>query len=273
MQCKYVEGLRAAARLAQWLGDAAATTVWSHQATRLGKLIVERFWRTDVGWIHTLNHVGPCQGLKEHYQKTYVEKIALGPSGPSRQCNALAVLAGIGSPAMRATILQRVFRNPEIAPIITPYFRYYEDCARALCGDPVGALEDLAGYIGDLVEREDAPTIWETYDPAVRDLRRYSNGRDVTWHWSTSLCHGWSSGLVPLTQRYLLGIEPVQPGFAEVRLQPATAARWAFAATVPTPHGGIRAWRDTANAPVRYKLPAGIKVQQPAEGVIVERGD
>ena len=273
LQCKYVEGLRTAARVALWLGVGDAAAGWSQQAAQLEKLIVERFWRTDVGWIHTLNHVGPCHALKDHYQKTYVEKIALGPSGASRQCNALAALAGIGSPAMRATLLQRVFCNPDIPLIITPYFRYYENCARAVCGDPVGALEDMVGYIGDLVECEDATTIWETYDPAVRDLRRYSNGRDVTWHWPTSLCHGWSSGLVPITQRYLLGIAPVAPGFAEVRLQPATAARWAFSATVPTPHGRIHVWRDAANTPVHYRLPSGIVPRHPADGVIIERGN
>ena len=272
LQCKYVEGLRTAARVAQWLGAGAVAAGWFHQAARLEKLIIERFWRVDCGWIHTLNHVGPCRALKDHYPKTYIEKIALGPSGASRQCNALAVLAGIGSPEMRATILQGVFCNPDIAPIITPYFRYYEDWARAVCGDPVGALGDMVGYIGDLVEREDATTIWEAYDPTVRDLRRYSNGRDVTWHWPASLCHGWSSGLVPLTQRYLLGIEPVQPGFAEVRLQPATAAGWSFEATVPTPHGNIRVWRDAANSPVHYQLPARIETRRPAAGVIIERG-
>jgi len=273
LQAKYVGGLRHAARLARWLDDSSSATRWQQQAERLEKLIGERFWSAAAGFIHTLNHVGPCHALKDHYQKTYVEKIALGPSGASRQCNAVAVLAGIGTDAQRQIILDRVFRNPAIAPIITPYFRYYEDCARALCGDPGGALEDMVGYIGDMVEREDAASIWEAYDPSVRDLRRYSNGRDVTWHWPTSLCHGWSSGLVPLTQRYLLGIEPVQPGFTEVRLQPATTARWSFEATVPTPHGGIRVWRDAATAPVHYKLPAGIKAQLPAEGVIVERGD
>ena len=272
LQAKYVEGLRTAAQLADWLGRADTAQRWRHQADRIAAQILQRFWRAADGFLHTLNHAGPCQHLREHYPKTYLQQIALGPSGPTRQCNALAVLAGLATPAMRQTILARVFQNPAITPITTPYFRYYENWARARCGDPAGALADMAGYVGDLIEREDAATIWEMYDSTVRDLRRYCCG-EVASVWPTSLCHGWSSGLVPLAQRYLLGIEALQPGFAEVRLQPAPAARWAFDATLPTPHGSIHVWRESATAPVHYQLPAGIKAQRPAAGVVVEGGD
>jgi len=270
LQCKYVEGLQKAAQLAQWLGKTDDAARWRKLAGHLESLIITRFWRAETGFLHTLNHAGAGLKLDDHFPKTYRQRIAFGPSGPTRHCNALAVLAGIGSAPLRQTVLERVFHNPAIELIITPYFRYYEDSARALCGDPVGALADMAGYIGDMVEREDAATVWESYDPRITDLRRYSSGGDVTWYWSTSLCHGWSSGLVPLTQRWLLGIEPVKPGFAEVRLQPAPAAPGAFDATVPTPHGPIRVRREAATEPVRYQLQSGITAQSPTPGVIVE---
>ncbi|MCG3149626.1 MAG: hypothetical protein PCFJNLEI_03091 [Verrucomicrobiae bacterium] len=267
LQCKYVEGLRTAAQLAQWLGQTDTATRWRKLAAHLEALIIARFWRAETGFLHTLNHAGPGLKLDDHYPKTYQQAIARGPSGPTRHCNALAVLAGIGSPAQRQTILDRVFRNPAIDLVTTPYFRYYEDSARALCGDPTGALADMVGYIGDLVEREDAATVWETYDPRITDLRRYTANFDPTWYWSTSLCHGWSSGLVPLTQRWLLGIEPRQPGFSTICCQPAGPAPGAFEATIPTPHGTIRVHRPAAHEPVRYDIPAGITVEPPRPAV------
>lgn len=69
--------------------------------------------------------------------KTYVEKIRLGPSGPSRQANALGVLAGVLPAGDWPTVRRRIFDNPRISPVITAYFGYYEQMARGLCGDPV----------------------------------------------------------------------------------------------------------------------------------------
>ncbi len=269
LQCAYVQALRKAADIANWLGHPDDAAQWRARADRLSTLIIERCWHDGMGFVHTLNHAGAIRHLKEHYQKTYVENIKLGPSGPSRHSSALAVLAGLCTPAMKRTTLSNVFTNAEVTPIVTPYFRYYENLGRALCGDAIGALHDMTDYVGGLVEREDSATVWEFYDPTVTDIRKYSNMLDVTWHWSTSLCHGWSSGLVPLVQRFLLGVESVEPGFAKVRLDPATDARWSFDATIPTPQGPIRARRDAAGEPVIYTLPEGVEPLPAGPGVVV----
>lgn len=277
LQCKHVEGLRTAAQIARWLGKPTDASAWEAQANKLQEKIIAAFWKPGVGFIHTLNHVGPVgnphlPGYDGHYEKTYIKKIRLGPSGPSRQANAMAIWAGVASEQMRAVMLERVFRNPAINPIVTAYFNYFEQEARAQCGDPAGALQHMSGYISHMLETEDAATLWELYDPEVKDFRKYFSHFEVTWDYPLSLCHGWGSGLIPLTQRHLLGLAPQEPGYGALALEPTLAYPLAFTATIPTPHGPIQVTRDDRKAPFRYKIPKAIKItKSPKEGILIER--
>jgi hypothetical protein len=124
-----------------WLGEENDATQWSTLANRLSRRILKQFWKPNRGLLHTLNHVGKVQnphipGYGDHYHKTYMQKIRKGPSGPSRQANALAVLAGVLPPAAWPSVLNCVFDNPRITPVVTAYFGYYEQSARGLCGGP-----------------------------------------------------------------------------------------------------------------------------------------
>jgi len=277
LQCKYVEGLRNAARIARWLGKAPEAEDFEAEAHRLAERIIDTFWRQGVGFVHTLNHVGPVRnprlpGGDGHYRKTYVEKIALGPSGPSRQANALAIWAEVCSPEMCRTILDHVFNNEEVPSVITPYFAYYEQAARAECGDPVGALERMRDYIGGMLEREDAATIWELYDPEVTDLRKYYSHLELGWDWPLSLCHGWGSGAVTLVTRHVLGTRPTRPGFGAIAIAPALEMRCAFDATVPTPRGPIRVKRLREQGRITYIIPREIDIDGIIpDGVAVQR--
>ncbi len=266
LQASYLAGLRNAIPLARWLDQDGQAADWSLQATALAKKIESSFWREGLGFIHTLNHVGqpanPCHPSAYrdwHTPRTYKEKIRLGPSGPSRQVNALAVLAGLGNADQRRTILEKVFDNPAISPVITPYFAWYEQSARAQCGDRTGPLEFFRDYVGNMLETEDAATVWEYYDPSVRDLRRYVSHLDIDFDWPTSLCHGWGAGAVPLTTELLLGIRPTKPGFAEVALEPTLDIPWDFEARVPTPLGSISVHCENGQLP-RYTMPEGIAI-------------
>jgi hypothetical protein len=77
-------------------------------------------------------------------------------------------------------------------------------------------------------------------------------------NWPRSQCHGWGSGAVPLCQRFLLGVEPLAPGFGQVRFTASPALPWTFEATVPTPHGAIHVHRDQEGGRVEYEVPKGI---------------
>ena len=274
LQCKYLEALRNTHDIAVILKDRRTAERLSPRIAALEALLVRRFRNADQVFVHTLNHVGrpgPIKGTSGweldpfdtqltgvHYHKTYVENVRLGPSGPSRQCNALAVLTGLADAPARRAILATVFDNPAVPPIITAYFLYYEQMARGLCGDPSGAVMNFRDKVGTMLEREEAATLWEVYDPQVTDIRRYFGNMGTLWTWPYSLCHGWGAGAVPVAARFLLGIEPVTPAFGTVALRPCTELPWSFSATVPTPYGCIAVERETKRGPVVYRIPEGI---------------
>jgi hypothetical protein len=263
LQGKLVEGWRLAAALAAQLGDASRAAAWTGRAEALARLVRTRFWRPGTGMIHTLNHVGTVgnphlPGQDEHYQRTYLDGIALGPSGPTRQANAIAVLAGILGPDDLSTALA-VLDNPGIPPVITPYFAWYEAEARARCGERANALRGFAAYLGNLLETEDAGTIWEIYNPSIKDLRRFSGHFEQGWEWQLSLCHGWGAGFIPLVARHLAGITVLEPGYRRIRLDPAPGLALDFTLVVPTPLGpltveGDRSGRRNCRAPMGMKV-------------------
>ena len=289
LQCKYLEGLRNTEAIAVMLGDHRTVSELTPRIAKLARLIVKRFWNQRKGFVHTLNHVGNPQlppdaktgwafephntpGYEMHYAKTYVEKVRLGPSGPSRQSNALAVLAGLTSANMGNTVRRRVFDNPDLPPIITAYFLYYEQRARALCGDSIGAIMNFRDYIGNMLETEDSATVWELYNPEVTDLRKYIGLDGRLWTWPISLCHGWGAGAVPIAAEFLLGINPVAPGFSTVDIKPCTEIPWSFEAAVPTPHGIIRVERERERGIIHYTIPKGIQLTPETKAGILKNG-
>ena len=263
LQAKHLEAIRNAGVIAGWLGFVADVEVWKKKGDALAVKIRRRFWRDSKGLTHTLNQTTkkwePLLVLNslggEAWRKRYFENAPLGESGPSRHSNTLAVWAGlVESDADRRAVL-RVLGSEKLPLMITPYFMYYEQCARAMCGDAPAAFARMRDYIVEQIEFHDSATVWEWYDPAVQDFRKWYMG-----DWPKSLCHGWGGGLATMTTRYLLGVRPVEPGMRKVVLDPSATTRATFEASVPTPMGMIRVWKSTPGGKVEYRLPKGVEV-------------
>ena len=262
LQCKYVEAWNQASWIADQLGHKQEARGFREEGATLARRVLRTFWRPGRGMIHTLNQttrrwepllVLAALGGNE-YRHRYFKNPPLGPSGASRQSDALAIWAGLlTTPAMRKTVL-KVFLSKKVPRVITPYFLYFEQCARAECGDPAGALQAMFAYVWEQVGQNDSATVWEWYDPAVQDFRKWALG-----DWPKSLCHGWGSGLVPMTQRYLLGVTPVAPGFRQVKLHPCVPVSWPYEARIPTPYGPITVHKRRGAKKPEYTLPAGIE--------------
>lgn len=268
LQFSWLEALRNAARLAHWFGDDARATQYQQHAEQLSALLVSRFWEQGQGFHHTLNVAESPKipwrmplSAGEHYQKSYLEGVQCGPSGPSLHANARAVFAGLCTLEQQQVLRERIFGNPGLPPSITSYYQYYINEARATCGDVSGAYAALCRYFGDMLTENDAATIWESYEPEVHDMHRWSLGS-----FPKSLCHAWGSGSVAITQRHLLGIQVDAPGMAALTLAPQTGVPWAITAAVPTPFGMIEIERAPENGPVHYRVPSGI-------GIIVPEND
>ncbi len=269
LQATWAEALQDAADVARWLGHADDAADWADHAARLRPLIRRRFWQEGAGFAHTLNQAStdpwrhPTQpGV--HHRLSYLENVRLGPSGPSRVSNARVVLAGAADEAQRRTVREQVF-DSDLPGTITSHFVYFEQAARAQCGDATGAIRHVRDYFGAMLIENDSATVWESFEPGVQGFAKYG-----LHGWPKSLCHGWGAGAVPLAQRYLLGVEAVEPGFARVSLRPTACPTWRFTATVPTPHGPIMAQRDTARGPVRYRLPDGVEPAEVGDGAVVQ---
>jgi hypothetical protein len=269
VQFKYLEALRYATRIATFLKKPADAEHYTALAQRLARRLSKLFWRPGKGFIHTLNMTGKAWQKptpEEHYRKTYIDKVRLGESGPSRHSSALAVWAGLAvTPAMRRSAL-RSLTSETIPALITGYFKYYEQSARAMCGQRAEAILTMRDCIGRQLEFDDSPTVSEYFEPDVTDFRRWS-----LHGFPKSMCHGWSSGTVGIVARHLLGVSAVAPGYAAITLDPANIP-WAYHAAIPTPHGPIRVTRDTPRGPIHYDVPQGIQINPPpAPAVRVDR--
>ena len=74
----------------------------------------------------------------------------------------------------------------------------------------------------------------------------------------TSLAHGWASGPTPILTGYVLGVQPVNPGYQTFTVAPHPGSlRWAEGA-VPTPYGRIlvRWTRDGHRFSLTVAVPA-----------------
>lgn len=269
LQAKHLEAIRNAGTVARWMGLHADAEMWTRKGDALAQKIRQRFWRSGRGLVHTLNQttrkweallVLDSLGGKE-WRSRYFDNPPLGESGPSRHSNALAMWAGLVS-SDETTMLRRVF-DSKLPALITPYFMYYEQCALAMCGGAATALKRMRDYVVEQIEWHDSATVWEWYDPAVQDFRKWYMG-----DWPKSLCHGWGGGLATLTNRYLLGVEPIAPGMCRIKLDPTAPLGMSFHATMPTHHGLIRIRKEAGRRQVQYDVPSGIEVEQPTRAVI-----
>ncbi|NQT85448.1 hypothetical protein HQ560_01705, partial [bacterium] len=73
-----------------------------------------------------------------------------------------------------------------------------------------------------------------------------------------SLCHGWSAGPTYSLPAHVLGVQPLEPGFAKVLVEPRPAdLAWA-AGEVPTPQGlvGVTWTRNAEEFRMSLRLPS-----------------
>jgi hypothetical protein len=275
LQCKLLGAWQQAAEIAGWLGDEQARAHYGRRAEQLAQGIRRRFWNSRTGLTHTLNqtirtwrHLRVLESVGGvDYRRDWSKPTGLGPSGPSRHSMAWAVWSGLVNSAADRRMALKVFNSQRLPPLVTAYFQYYEQCARAECGEPAEAVRTLRDFVGRQIEENDSTTVWEWYLPGETDLRKYCLG-----DWPKSLCHGWSSGLVPMTLRYVVGLRPAEPGFRRVRFGPMGGGPAAFQFQHPTPRGTITAFREGATEPVVVRCPVGVKWDGiPPDGLRIEK--
>jgi len=134
---------------------------------------------------------------------------------------------------------------------VIPFMNNYESLARFISNDGDGGIELIKRCWGNMLGEDTGSTFWEW---AGRD--GYIPGR------RTSLCHGWSAGVVPLLSKFVLGVRPkghertykcepnlfelewvegrvpVEGGFIEARAEKTTSGKLRVKVEAPT------GWRE-----------------------------
>lgn len=228
--------LDAGARIAHAIGAAREAASWTERAGLLREHVVERCWEDAprglvVDWVRggeVSRHV-------------------------SRYTTAWAVLANVGTPPQRATLLDALgSTGGRLGPTTTGYGQTLNVEALFRGGRAQAALDLVRAYWGGMLARG-ASTFWESFDPDEdRDTELELYGR----RYGVSLCHGWSGAIAGTLATHVLGVEPAAPGYDRVTIAPQLGdLAWAEG-VVPTPKGPIRVrWSETGS---RVELPDGM---------------
>jgi hypothetical protein len=183
---------------------------------------------------------------------------------------ALLSLAGFRDPAEVST---NVLKKDGPKDLST-FYGFYVLNALAKSGDTDTALDFLSQYWGGMLDFG-ATTFWEDFDlawtknagridepvaPGKKDLHG-DFGAYCYVGFRHSFCHGWSGGPTAWLSKNVLGVTPVAPGCAQVKITPHLG-RLAWAeGTYPTPKGPIHVRHDkqpNGSIKTTVKLPEGI---------------
>lgn len=194
------------------------------------------------------------------------------PASPSKQANALTVLAGMAeADGVNAEILAQ---DPHRG--LSTFYGYYILQARAAAGDYAGCLDLIRTYWGGMLDMG-ATSFWEGFEidwmenstpidtlpePGKRDI--HADFGDYCYEGLRhSLCHGWAAGPTAWLMEYVLGIAPASPGFETVTIRPHMPGLDFVRGTFPTPHGPIAVSHERqpdGSIRTSTQLPPGVRL-------------
>ena len=184
---------------------------------------------------------------------------------------ALLSLAGFRDPA---DVSENVLKKDGPKDLST-FYGYYVLNALAKSKDIETGLDFISQYWGGMLDFG-ATTFWEDFDlawtpnagridelvPAGKKDLHGDFGAHCYVGFRHSFCHGWAGGPTAWLSKNVLGVTPVAPGCAKVRIAPALG-RLAWAeGTYPTPKGPIHVRHDKqpdGSIKSTITLPAGIE--------------
>ncbi|USP80422.1 hypothetical protein yc1106_07696 [Curvularia clavata] len=232
-------------------------TVFSSRLHALRTSINSHLWNDDLDVYHI------SESIRDGYgQDSNTLAILAGVTGAidksSRVLRSLNKLSTIYGPlAFSEAAVTAGFRN-----LISPYASAYHLRAAFLVGDGGVAktlLQTLWNPMANPTSTNYTGCFWEVLSadggPGLGE--------------GTSLCHAWGAGPTGELSTYVLGIQPMKPGFSEWLVSPVTMGlSWAYG-TIPVPNGTINvSWNATNEAinHIEVEAPAGTRgiIQLPA---------
>jgi hypothetical protein len=148
---------------------------------------------------------------------------------------ALLLWSKVAAGAAADRVAGAMFRE-KVQPIQTPFHGFFVLDGLFGAGHDQRALEFMREYWGEMLDRG-ATTFWEHF--GLDWPREGVPGR------GTSLCHGWSAAPTWALPAWVLGVRPLEPGFARVLVEPHPCDLTWARGDVPTPQGTIHVeWRN-----------------------------
>jgi len=236
----YVVALDGAARIHDAHGDPGKAVSLREKAERVAAAIDSRFWSEE--------------------RDCYVEWLEDGRPGPlaSQLTQALAILSG-RAPLHRNEALERALTR---ADLLAPELYLHHFVLRALTatGQAAQALEIIRRYWVPILDAG-SPVIWE--------CGVHEKGR-AAFNGNGSGCHGFATTPVDFFQQVILGVRPIEKGFARCRVVPQSLGMAQAQGAVPTPHGLIRvSWKsEDGEMLLRVEAPPSVRVELPDGRVI-----
>ncbi|MBN8728983.1 MAG: family 78 glycoside hydrolase catalytic domain [Acidobacteria bacterium] len=161
----------------------------------------------------------------------------------SQHTQSLAVLAGAVSGNQARELMERTVADPGLARC-SFWFRFYLHAAMERAGLGDRYLEMLADWRGML----------------AKGMTTWAERADGSANASRSDCHAWSASPNIDLFRIVLGIEPMAPGFAHVRVKPHPGPLARASGSLPHPKGEVAVqWvREGERLRADVQLPEGV---------------
>ncbi|MCX7016061.1 MAG: family 78 glycoside hydrolase catalytic domain, partial [Candidatus Sumerlaeota bacterium] len=246
--CLAVLGLRQAADLALQLGQDAEAERWSRLAGDLSRAINRHLWSTEKNAYYDSIHQDgqPSQVFSQQTQTAaYIAGVATGER--AKRCRAIIAKAPKG-----------------FVEAGSPFFMFFLLEALEREGRAEELIDTIRDYWGKQIEAG-ATTFWEMYHPERERMTR-------------SHCHGWSAAPTFFLSQNVIGVRPLEPGYAKVLLAPRPGdLAWAHG-KVPTPRGVVECrWtRDSGRFTLEANLPPDTpaRIEIPFSGKLkIEQGE
>jgi len=233
VNCFVVLALRDCAEMARWLKRPKVAARFVKLADRLAAAINKHLWSPEKKAFLDCIH--------EDGKKSAVF---------SQQTATVALISGVATGARAKRCREIVHTPPKgFVQAGSPFFEFF--LLEVLKGEHQDKefLDVIRRDWGFMIE-QGASTFWEMWT--------HRSGRLTRSH-----CHGWSAAPTFFLSSTVLGVEPLKPGFAEVRIAPKLGNLQFVRGTVPTPHGLIEvsAQRIGKQVEVNYRLPKGVRLK------------
>jgi alpha-L-rhamnosidase len=215
-------------------------------AALVGDSVAEQWQQARLALIEAINRT-----LWDNTRGYYADSMhADGTLSPvSSECtNAMMALYGVTPTDVTKIFAEKISRrDPALLQTTSPFGIYY----MIELFDQFAMVEEIFGIIkhrwGDMVHAGDGTT-WEMF-AEFGGLMGFP---------TRSRCHPFASYANKFLVKYLLGVDPVAPGFSQCRIEPKPPAgiEWCKGA-VPTPHGLIAVeWHGDE---VKVEVPDGVE--------------